>query len=84
MTFPQLAILVLLTGLLAAFATDRFRIELVAFAGLAAGVLLGLVSFAGVFSGFANPAVITVAEILILTRRPQPFVSGRPFRPTPG
>lgn len=67
MTFPQLAILVLLSGLLAVFATDRFRIELVAFTGLAAGVLFGIVPFADVFSGFANPAVITVAEILILT-----------------
>jgi hypothetical protein len=67
MTFPQLAILVLLSGLLAVFATDRFRIELVALSGLAAGVLLGLVSFTEVFGGFANPAVITVAEILMLT-----------------
>jgi di/tricarboxylate transporter len=67
MTFPQLAILVLLSGLLVVFAIDRFRIELVAFVGLAAGVLLGIVSFTDVFSGFANPAVITVAEILMLT-----------------
>jgi di/tricarboxylate transporter len=68
MTLPQLAILVLLTTLLVAFATDKFRIELVALAGLAAGILLGLVSFAEAFSGFSNPAVITVAEILILVR----------------
>ena len=68
MTFPQLAILALLLGLLLVFATDRFRVELVALAGLAGGVLLGVVPFADAFNGFSNAAVITVAEILILTR----------------
>ncbi len=67
MTFSQLATLLLLSGLLVVFAVDRFRIELVALVGLAAGVVLGLVPFADVFDGFANPAVITVAEILLLT-----------------
>ncbi|MGA7545494.1 MAG: SLC13 family permease, partial [Methyloceanibacter sp.] len=68
MTFPELATLALLLGLLVVFAADRFRIELVALGGLAAGLLLGLVPLSQTFSGFANPAVITVAEILILTR----------------
>jgi di/tricarboxylate transporter len=68
MTFSQLAILLLLSGLLLAFATDRYRVELVAVAGLAIGVILGLVPFGSAFAGFANPAVITVAEILILAR----------------
>ena len=66
MTFPQLATLLLLSGLLIVFATDRFRIELVALVGLAIGVVLGIVPFADAFDGFANPAVITVAEILLL------------------
>ncbi len=68
MTFSQLAILLLLLGLLLVFATDRYRVELVALAGLAMGVILGLVPFGSAFGGFANPAVITVAEILILAR----------------
>jgi di/tricarboxylate transporter len=68
MTFPQVAILMLLSGLLVVFAAGRFRIELVAIGGLAAGLVLGLVSFPQAFSGFANPAVITVAEVLILAR----------------
>ncbi len=68
MTYAQLAILLLLSCLLIAFATDRFRIELVALSGLAAGIALGLVSFSQAFTGFANPAVITVAEVLILAR----------------
>ncbi|ODR97880.1 hypothetical protein AUC68_10080 [Methyloceanibacter methanicus] len=66
MTFAQSATLVLLLALLVAFAVDRFRIEIVAIAGLAAGILLGIVPFGKAFSGFANPAVITVAEILML------------------
>ncbi|BAQ16669.1 SLC13 family permease [Methyloceanibacter caenitepidi] len=66
MTFAQSATLALLAGLLAAFAVDRFRIEIVAVTGLAVGVLLGVVPPGKVFSGFTNPAVITVAEILIL------------------
>ena len=68
MTLPQLAILALLLGLLLVFATDRFRVELVALAGLAGGVVLGVVPFVDAFDGFSNAAVITVAEILILTR----------------
>ena len=68
MTFSQLAILLLLSGLLLVFATDRYRVELVALAGLAIGVVFGLVPFASAFAGFADPAVITVAEILILAR----------------
>jgi di/tricarboxylate transporter len=64
--FAQGAIVLLLLGLIAVFALDRFRIELVALTGLAAGVALGLVPASEVFSGFADPAVITVAEILLI------------------
>lgn len=66
MTYAQSATVVLLVALLIIFALDRFRIEIVAVAGLAAGVLFGVIPFGNVFSGFANPAVITVAEILML------------------
>ncbi|SMF83952.1 Citrate transporter [Tistlia consotensis] len=66
LTFDQGAILLLLAVLMAVFALDRFRIELVALAGLAAGFALGLAPAAGVFSGFSNPAVVTVAEILLV------------------
>jgi di/tricarboxylate transporter len=75
MTFPQLAILMLLSGLLVAFAADRFRIELVTLGGLGAGLLLGLVPFSHAFSGFANSALITVAEVLVLTRVLPPHIS---------
>lgn len=66
MTFEQAAILTLLCAQLIVFAIGRFRIELVALSGLAAGFALGLVPGAQVFSGFSNPAVITVVEILII------------------
>lgn len=68
MTFDQGAILVLLAGMLAAFAVDRLRMEVVALAGLAAGFLLGLVPADKLFAGFADPAVITVVEILLIVQ----------------
>jgi len=66
LTYAQSATVVLLVALLIAFALDRFRIEIVAVTGLAAGVLFGIIPFGNVFSGFSNSAVITVAEILML------------------
>ena len=43
------------------------RYDIVAFAGLIAGVLTGIVPAAQAFSGFANPATMTVALILVVT-----------------
>lgn len=68
MTFEQAAIILLLVFMLAVFAIDRWRLEIVALAGLGAGVALGLVPVGDVFSGFANPAVITVVEILLVVQ----------------
>lgn len=68
MTTEQIAILALVAAMLAAFSVSRFRIELVALSGLAAAVLLGLVPAADAFAGFADPAVITVVEILIIVQ----------------
>ena len=66
MTFDQVAILALLACMFAAYAVERFRIELVALSGLAIAYLTGLVPLTGVFVGFSNPAVITVVEILLV------------------
>lgn len=66
LTFQQGGILLLLLAMMVVFMLDRFRIELVALAGLGAAVALGLVPVARAFEGFANPAVITVAEILLI------------------
>lgn len=66
MTFEQAAIILLLLAMFGVFALERFRVELVALTGLAAGFLMGLVSVRDVFAGFASPAVITVVEVLLI------------------
>jgi di/tricarboxylate transporter len=66
MTFEQIAIIAILLAMLAAYATERFRVELVAMAGLAAGFAVGVVPAGNVFRGFATPAVVTVAEVLLI------------------
>lgn len=66
MTFDQVAIIALLLCMFAAYALERFRVELVALSGLALAFVLGLVPLTGVFAGFSNPAVITVVEILLV------------------
>ncbi|WP_157982249.1 SLC13 family permease [Oceanicella sp. SM1341] len=68
MTLEQIGLILLLIALLAVFALDRWRIELVALCGLATGVAAGFVPPAEAFSGFANPAVVTVVEILLIVR----------------
>ena len=66
MTFDQWAIIVILLAMLVAYATERFRVELVAMVGLAAGHLIGVVPVQNIFAGFSSPAVITVAEVLLI------------------
>ncbi|WP_394893155.1 SLC13 family permease [Mesorhizobium sp. AaZ16] len=68
MNFEQAAILLLLAGMLVVFAIDRIRMEVVALAGLAIGLLIGLVAPAEAFSGFSNPAFVTVVEILLIVQ----------------
>ncbi|TCL69871.1 SLC13 family permease [Rhizobium sp. BK251] len=68
MSMNQVALLILLAVMLVLFSLDRFRIEIVAIAGLLAGYALGFYPVTGVFAGFANPAVITVIEILMIVQ----------------
>ena len=68
MSFDQAAILVLLFGMLVVFALDRIRMEIVALSGLGIGLALGLVPPALAFAGFANPAFITVVEVLLIVQ----------------
>src|SRR5512138_2718384 len=68
MTLAQAAILGLLAAMLAAFATNRFRLELVALCGLAIAGVAGIVAPRDIFSGFASPTVITVLEILLIVQ----------------
>lgn len=66
MTFEQWAIMAILLTMMVAYATERFRVEVVAMSGLAAAFAIGVIPVTGVFSGFASPAVITVVEILLV------------------
>ncbi|TBH20973.1 SLC13 family permease [Thermus thermamylovorans] len=68
MSGDQALILLLLAAALALFLWGRWRHDLVALAVLLAAVLLGLVPAEGAFTGFAHPAVVTVAALLILSR----------------
>jgi di/tricarboxylate transporter len=62
------ALLLLIFGAgLIGFATERIRHDLVALLMLAASVLLGLVPAQNAFSGFGDPAVITVAAVMVLS-----------------
>jgi di/tricarboxylate transporter len=66
MTLAQAAIVAILLGMLAAYATERFRVEVVALCGLAVAFLAGVVPVQNVFVGFASPAVVTVVEVLLV------------------
>ena len=68
MTWEQAAILVVLAGTLAVFVWDRWRYDVVAMTSLMACVLLGLIDPEAAFAGFSNPAVITVAAVLVISR----------------
>jgi di/tricarboxylate transporter len=68
MTTPQHQILGILLVTIILFFWGRWRHDLVAGAALLACVLCGLVSAESAFAGFAHPAVITVACVLIMSR----------------
>lgn len=68
MEFEQAAMAAILVGMFAAFFAGRWRHDVVALTGLMTAVLVGVVPAASAFAGFASPAVITVAAVLVLTR----------------
>ena len=68
MSPEQIAIFSILAGVLALFVWGRIRYDVVALMGLILSVLFGLVPAPDAFSGFSNPATITVAMIFVLSR----------------
>ena len=68
MTAEQLQISLILLAALVMFAWNRWRYDLVAMFSLLVSVLLGLVPQSEAFVGFAHPAVVTVAAVLILSQ----------------
>jgi di/tricarboxylate transporter len=68
MTWEQGTILAVLGCTLAMFVWDRWRYDVVAITSLMACVVLGLIEPEAAFAGFSNPAVITVAAVLVISR----------------
>jgi di/tricarboxylate transporter len=63
----QALVFVILGTALALFAWNRWRYDLVALLALLAGVLTGVVPHEKALLGFADPAVITVAAVMVLS-----------------
>ena len=67
MTFAQMSLIAVLVATLALFIWGRWRHDVVAALALVATLLLGLIAPREAFTGFSDPAVITVALVLILS-----------------
>src|SRR5688500_5630600 len=68
MTWEQGALLAVLGVTLATFIIDRWRYDVVAVTSLMVCVLAGVIRPEAAFAGFSNPAVVTVAMVLVITR----------------
>lgn len=68
MQTDQILILAILAATVGMFLWGRWRHDMVAGAALLLCVLVGLVPGGDAFAGFAHPAVITVACVLVLSR----------------
>ena len=67
MTSQQILLFTLLGVMIVLMLWGRWRYDLVAFAGLMAAVLMGIVPSEDAFSGFGNPTTLIVALVLIAT-----------------
>lgn len=67
MNTEQMLIVSILFATIGMFLWGRWRHDMVAVGALLACVFVGLVSYADAFAGFAHPAVITVACVLVLS-----------------
>ncbi len=68
MDASQITLVLLLAAILVGFVWGRFRHDVVAFSGLLAAVILGLVPAESAFAGLGHTATVTVAAMLILTK----------------
>lgn len=68
MTGEQAIVFGILAVTLALFIWERIRYDLVALLALLASVVLGVVPADEAFDGFADPAVITVAAVLVISK----------------
>jgi di/tricarboxylate transporter len=67
MTLDQIILFALFASVFALLLWGRYRYDLVAFAALMAGVVLGVVPAKDAFSGFGHPATLVVALVLIVS-----------------
>ncbi|NNE89901.1 MAG: SLC13 family permease [Silicimonas sp.] len=67
MSSEQIILFALFAAVFALFLWGRFRYDLVAFAALMAGVVLGVVPTEDAFSGFGHPATLVVALVLVVS-----------------
>ena len=67
MTQDQMLLFALFAVIVGLMVWGRVRHDIVAFGGVIAGTLLGVVPADEAFSGFAHPAVITVALVLVVS-----------------
>jgi di/tricarboxylate transporter len=68
LTLPQVEAFAILAAMLALFASDRLRYDLVGGLALIAAALTGIVPPEKVFEGFSNPVIIIIASVLVLSR----------------
>jgi di/tricarboxylate transporter len=68
MTVDQAIVFAIIGGALVLFVSNLWRFDLVALGALLAAVLTGVVPQDQAFSGFSNPAVITVVAVLVISR----------------
>lgn len=66
MTWQALLTLAVVAGVAVGMARDRLGADLVMFSGLVVLVVTGVVAPADAFSGFANPALVTIAALFIV------------------
>jgi len=66
-TVQQFAVFAILGVTLVLFVMERWRYDVVALTALLASVLIGVVPPEKAFSGFSDPAVVTVAAVLVLS-----------------
>ncbi|UWQ50970.1 SLC13 family permease [Leisingera caerulea] len=67
MTFDQSVLFALFAAVFGLLLWGRWRYDLVAFAALMAGVVLGVVPAGEAFAGFGHPATLVVALVLIVS-----------------
>jgi di/tricarboxylate transporter len=68
LTYDQVFVFAVLVVALGLFVWGRWRYDVVALGALLAVVFRGLVAAEEAFAGFAHPAVITVAAVLVLSK----------------